>query len=180
MTNIQSTTPFIVKGEPEFIDEPNGGLSIINAYKIKTRDGQLFRLDQLYGEAFEFALEATRSDNGNYQMFPSSNDNGTGKHEYLRFIVNNNPSASLLVARIIMDAKPGKIIQRRDTRNSYTAANLKERGGQSTHNTRPLFLDVVEELAGADVSRDLSEKLLVADAVHRPLGDQTTYEVPSR
>lgn len=181
MPPIQSTTPFLVKDELEFIDKPNGELSIISAYKIRTRNGQLFRMDQLYGEAFEFALGATRSDNGNYQMFPASNDNGSGKqHEHLRFIVPSNPSASLLVARIIMDAKPGKIIQRIDSRNNYTVANLKERGGQSTHNTRPLLLDVVKELAGADVSRELNKKLLEADAMHRSLADQTTYEVPSR
>jgi hypothetical protein len=34
------TTPFIVKDGPEFIEEPNGELSAIHAYKIKTRDGE--------------------------------------------------------------------------------------------------------------------------------------------
>lgn len=180
MSNLLPTTPFIVKDGPEFIDEPNGELSIIHAYKIKTRDGDLFRMDQLYGEAFEFALEATRNNNGNYRMFPSSNPDGTGRHENLRFIANSHPSAPLFIARIIMDAKSGKIIQRRDTRNNYTVANLKERGGQSTHETRRVFLEVVEELAGAEVSGKLFQKLLVADAIHRLQRDLTSYEVPSR
>jgi len=180
MTNKLPTTPFIVKDGPEFIDEPNGELSIIHAYKIKTREGELYRMDQLYGEAFEFVFEATKSDDGNYRIYPSSNPDGTGQRENLRLIASHQPSAPLFIARIIMDAKPGKIIQRRDTRNNYTVANLKERGGKSTHDTRQLFLDVVEQLAGAEVRRELATKLLIADAMHRAVGVQTTYEVPSR
>lgn len=158
------------------------------AFAVKSADGKHFLINRLYNEAFEIVLQHLTSPDGICALTVSANKSTksdiagsprlipTSKDER-----EHGPEISFPLGRIIWRASGGDQVQRKETGDDFafdwTVQNTYLAGGkQDNQNTREAFLKYIHkklierigEKEALEVRNLISDRLVVADAVHRP------------